>query len=402
MGEYDQLRRIISENYDNIAFIVGNGIHRYYNNNAMSWKNLLKELWKQYVDESLSNFPSEGISNIEFYDLVELNYMRSFTTTNYPYKLRTYNQSVDSSKIDISKLKSAEIITAQAVKLNSNPNNIQFNTKNLKSYIDTLKNFSDNLRRNINPECQDLSDADIVIRLSHIISNESIRRIYMNSIKKQIAEKMYEWENNNVATLVQYIRDINAPIMTTNYDKILEKSFSCKKFIKKKENSNEDINKRNFSDYYPWNIYYSDGEKTDFGIWHINGILDYPRSIKLGLCDYMGCVEKARKMIQGRSVFEIEAFEGKNTNYWSGYNTWLHYIFNKDLFIFGLGLNEDEVFLRWLLIQRAKYSTIAQRPVKGWYVDRKINYGKKIFLEALGFEVVEIEDYKVLYEDIWK
>lgn len=402
MEEKELLKSIIFENYDNIAFIIGNGIHRYYNNNAISWEGLLKELWKQYVDKSLSNFPSEGISNTEFYDLVELNYMRRFNTTDYADKLRTCIQSVDASKIDISKLKLAEIITAQAVELNLNPNNIQFKTKNLKSYSDTLKKISDDLRRNINPDCNDLSDADIVIRLSNVISNESMRRIYMNSIKKQIAKNMDEWENSNVATLVQYIRDINAPIMTTNYDKILEKSISCKKFIKKKENSNEYINKRDFSDYYPWNVYYSDEEKTDFGIWHINGIIDYPRSIKLGLCDYMGCVEKARKMIQGKSVFEIEAFEGKNTDYWSGYNTWLHYIFNKDLFIFGLGLNKDETFLRWLLIQRAKYSTISQKPVKGWYVDRNINHGKKMFLEVLGFKVIEINDFKVLYEDIWK
>lgn len=111
MGEYEQLKSIISENYDNIAFIVGNGIHRYFNNNAISWEGLLKELWRRYVDKSLGNFPSEGISNTEFYDLVELNYMRSFNTTDYADKLRTYIQSVDTSKIDISKLKSAEIIT---------------------------------------------------------------------------------------------------------------------------------------------------------------------------------------------------------------------------------------------------------------------------------------------------
>ena len=121
MGEYEQLRRIISENNDDIAFIVGNGIHRYYNNNAISWEGLLKELWRQYVDKSLSNFPSKGISNTEFYDLVELNYMRSFNTTDYADKLRTYIQSVDASKIDISRLKSAGTITTQVAKLNSYP-----------------------------------------------------------------------------------------------------------------------------------------------------------------------------------------------------------------------------------------------------------------------------------------
>ena len=68
----------------------------------------------------------------------------------------------------------------------------------------------------------------------------------------------------------------------------------------------------------------------------------------------MGCVERARKMIQSNGFNEL--FDGKNQYNWIGGNTWLHVIFNKDLFIFGLSLEENEVFLRWLLIQRAKYS----------------------------------------------
>lgn len=383
MEEKKLLKDIISKNKDNIAFIIGNGIHRHYKYSAISWEDLLKKLWKQYVNESLETFPNQGISNTEFYDLIELNYMRSFNTIDYKDKLRTYIQSVDTAKIEILKLKCADTT--------------------IKDAADKLKNTIDNLRKYTNPEIQDLSYEELIIGLSYIVSNESIRRIYMNSIKKQIAKDMAKWKNDDVSIFVQYAKNINAPIMTTNYDKVLEKSINCKKIIKKKFNSSEGMNKRDFSDFYPWNVYYSDKEYSDFGIWHINGILDYPRSIKLGLCDYMGCVEKARKMIlQGRSVFGIDTFNENDTNYWPGHNTWLHYIFNKNLFIFGLGLNEDEVFLRWLLIQRAKFSTTFQRPVKGWYVTKDINDGKKIFLEALGFEVIIIKDFKTLYEKIWK
>ena len=158
--------------------------------------------------------------------------------------------------------------------------------------------------------------------------------------------------------------------------------------------------KSNFTDFYPWNVYYSckdlENPLKGFSIWHINGMVEYSRSIKLGLSDYMGCVERARKMIQGKSA--IELYDGKNKKYWAGYNTWLHIIFNKDLFIFGLALDENEVFLRWLLIQRAKYAEMYNQSLKGWYVNKNINQGKKFFLNQLGFEVIDINDYDILYK----
>ena len=159
-------------------------------------------------------------------------------------------------------------------------------------------------------------------------------------------------------------------------------------------------NQYKFTDFYPWNMYYSDREISNpldgFAVWHINGTRDYPRSIRLGLSDYMGSVERARKMIQGNSLDEY--FMGKNQSYWKGYNTWFHIIFNKSLFIFGLGLEENEVFLRWLLIQRTKYCKMYNKNHKGWYIDKGIKEGKRFFLEQLGFEVIEISDYKTLYQ----
>ena len=147
-------------------------------------------------------------------------------------------------------------------------------------------------------------------------------------------------------------------------------------------------------------MYYSDREIDNplngFAVWHINGTCKYPRSIRLGLSDYMGSVERARKMIQGNSL--EECFAGKNKSYWNGYNTWFHIIFNKSLFIFGLGLEENEVFLRWVLIQRTKYCKMYHKSHNGWYIGKDINEGKRFFLEQLGFKVIDIPDYNTLYQ----
>ena len=173
-------------------------------------------------------------------------------------------------------------------------------------------------------------------------------------------------------------------------------SVGAKRFI---NNTEDQLYK--FTDFYPWNVYYSNNKLNEnildnFGIWHINGMTDYPRSIRLGLSDYMGCVERARVMIQGNNLNEY--FTGKRKSNWKGYNTWLHILFNKNLFIFGLALEQNEVFLRWLLIQRAKYSRLYNLNLNGWYIGKGIPEGKRYFLEFLGFEVVELSNYNELYQ----
>ena len=62
-----------------------------------------------------------------------------------------------------------------------------------------------------------------------------------------------------------------------------------------------------------------------------------------------------------------------------------------------LTLDENEVFLRWLLIQRTKYSRMYDRQLKGWYINKNIPKGKRFFLEQLGFEVVDIQGCDNLY-----
>lgn len=220
-----------------------------------------------------------------------------------------------------------------------------------------------------------------------------------DELKKEIAAKFsIPLTNNNFSEFVKNMHSLDVPIITTNFDTIIAQSIEGYKKRIMKSRLEVQGDKHNLY-YYPWNVYYSDKELNSptngFGIWHINGIYEYPKSIRLGLCDYMKSVQKAQKMLHKEDLGEL--FSGKNEFKWSGSNTWLHILFNKNLFVFGLKLDENEVFLRWLLIQRAKYARMYNRPLKGWYVDKEISNGKKIFLKILGFEIVDIIDYNELY-----
>ena len=220
-------------------------------------------------------------------------------------------------------------------------------------------------------------------------------------LQKDVVARMEKWNPNESQNLVlNKIKNLNAPLLTTNFDNLIPKSLRLD-FRK--------LSGSKFTDYYPWSCYYSDKELSDpvdgFGVWYMNGMLKYHRSIKLGLSQYMGNVERARKLIHKRP--ENISFEGKDQSFWSGYKTWLHIIFNKSLFICGLGLNETEIFIRWLLIERAKYfRKFPHRKHKGWFIKEKGNNpqdeGKKFFLESVGFEIIELNDYQSMYEDIWK
>lgn len=230
------------------------------------------------------------------------------------------------------------------------------------------------------------------------------KRFY--KMKKVVCDEMKNWEGGSkVEKFVSAIKGLETPLLTTNFDEVLSKSIQAEinymRIPQKK--------KEGFTDYYPWICYYGDQTLESpilgFGIWHINGMICYSRSITLGLCDYMGCVTRARPMIQSMNFLEKENLEGKKRSYWDGYNTWLHVVFNKSLFIFGLALEENETFLRWLLIQRAKYFAFYHKSHHGWYVvgpKDKINGGKELFLESVGFKIIKIEDYKTIYEDVWK
>lgn len=68
--------------------------------------------------------------------------------------------------------------------------------------------------------------------------------------------------------------------------------------------------------------------------------------------------------------------------------------------ILGLGLTETEVFLRWLMIERAKYfKKFPHLRKPAWYVHVQTEHdeGKALFLKAVGFEPLAVTSYDEIY-----
>lgn len=181
----DKVKNILRSNRENIAFIIGNGINRYPNNpNALSWDDLLLNLWFKVSKETLLERPN-GISTTEFFDVLELE-----------------------NRIDI-------------------------------------------------------------------------------NLKKEVSLMMSEWQPyNQHRQIINRILELDAPLLTTNFEETFAKTINYNLF--RTEQSG-------FTDFYPWTSYHGIKQlelpTQGFGIWYVNGMINYQRSIRLGLSDYMGSVE---------------------------------------------------------------------------------------------------------------
>ncbi|NWF82210.1 MAG: hypothetical protein HXY18_00090 [Bryobacteraceae bacterium] len=218
-------------------------------------------------------------------------------------------------------------------------------------------------------------------------------------LQSEFCARMAGWKPvEHHRRIVEWAQKARAPILTTNFESTLGQAGGC---------SLHHLPNTRFTDYYPWSSYYAkeavDSPTSGFGIWHINGMQHYRRSIRLGLTHYMGAVARARGLIQksgGRPLFA----EGPSSQ-WAGSATWLDIVFHKPLLVFGLALEENETFLRWLLIERAKYfSRFPSRRKDAWYVHlpAERGSGKLYFLERLGFTPLQAPDYDDIYgADTW-
>lgn len=202
-------------------------------------------------------------------------------------------------------------------------------------------------------------------------------------------------------SIVSWAIKNEVPILTTNFDECLAQAGNCAPHSIKNE-------KKGFTAFYPWGSYYGDRQlmsaDAGFGIWHINGMQRYSQSIRLGLSHYMGSVSRAREWLHSRQSND-GLFEGKDQSDWIGSTTWLHLMFNRDLAFCGLELGENEVFLRWLLIERAKYfKKFPDRKRAGWYFYSSKNekVGKLFFLKGVGIEPVHVPDRAEIYKSpLW-
>jgi hypothetical protein len=169
-------------------------------------------------------------------------------------------------------------------------------------------------------------------------------------LKNKVVEELIAPTKNKLnphAQFVELTNNYGCPVLTTNFDLGLETSLDLT-FYRTKN--------KGFTRYYPWDKYSAkyqlENPTEGFGIWHMHGMITHSDSIRLGLTDYMGSVEKARRWIHKG---EASLFRGKDQANWRGRNTWLHIWFNMPLVIVGLKLESQEVFIRWLLIERERY-----------------------------------------------
>lgn len=181
------------------------------------------------------------------------------------------------------------------------------------------------------------------------------------------------------------------PVLTTNFDTLLSDSVGCELFH---------MNSTKFTDYYPWETYHGDGSLVDpasgFGVWHINGMKNYPRSVRLGLSHYMGSVHRARAWFHRGKGSLFSAPDAT----WQGMSSWLQVFLSKPLLIIGLGLERNEVFLRWLLIERARYfQKFRSKRKAAWYVytEDPAKSGKLMFLEGVGVKPIRTSTRDEIY-----
>ena len=237
---------------------------------------------------------------------------------------------------------------------------------------------------------------DAIACISCVMGDKKMYNFLLEPIKKEIAKSFRAYKYlPEITNIVNKIKNIDAPILTTNYDTVLSESIGIER---------DDIKSFGSKIKDEWFSYYGnyiDNPTSGFGIWHIHGIHTNHKSISIGNTDYMKNVYFSNLLLPNSDINLVDL----TYDNWNGFNSWLNIFFNKDLFVFGLGLNNDETFLRWLFIKRKEYSILSRKNLKSWYITKSsenISCAKRYFLESVGFEIVYIQDWDVLYEKIWE
>ncbi|MEP1152189.1 MAG: SIR2 family protein [Balneola sp.] len=222
-----------------------------------------------------------------------------------------------------------------------------------------------------------------------------LSRLDHKDLKHRIVNELQVKDSDDLGPhyrLMDLAKGYNAPVLTTNFDNALEKSIGAELFRTRE-------GRKGFTHFYPWDSYYGlekfTNPRRNFGIWHVHGMVKYADSIRLGLTDYMGAVQKARELVHRG---DDRLFEGKRTERWDGYHTWLHIWFNSPMIFFGFGFGADEVFLRWLLIERRKYFRIFNDDMQAWFISTgETDIGTINLMQNLGVKIVHELDYDNIY-----
>ncbi|MFO7530221.1 MAG: hypothetical protein R6W86_15705 [Marinobacter sp.] len=273
--------------------------------------------------------------------------------------------------------------------------NLYGQARNTNSWIDLLVRLA---KEHLPSELTEVPKGISLTEFYDVLDLKATSDDSRRSLQKEFCELMEEWKPyDHHRHIVNWAKSANAPILTTNFESTLSDAGGCSLYRTKKGG---------FTDFYPWENYFGVNQINKpgdgFGVWHVNGTQHYHRSVRLGLSQYMGSVQRARGWLhQGGEAL----FSGIDVERWYGARSWLNIIFTRPLLIFGLSLEENEVFLRWLLIERALYfKKFPERKKKAWYVysGNKNSDGKQYFLKGVGVEPVHVRDFDDIYsQSIW-
>lgn len=213
-----------------------------------------------------------------------------------------------------------------------------------------------------------------------------------HDLKKIFAKNLESLESSNIhKKLINLCVQNKTDIITTNFDSTLELAYDYKNF--------KEPNKKGFTRYYPWQIYYSGGnnEKNEIKIWHIQGDSRYPDSLRITVKDY----------IDSSNQFKKYNPLNKKSKYYST-STCFNSFFEKKLIFIGVALNEQEFFLRSLLYKKRKYNS---DKILGWYIyckedstlfkdnEKTANFVRlEYFMHAVGITLIEEKTWDTMYD----
>ncbi len=253
-------------------------------------------------------------------------------------------------------------------------------------------------------EAQSLVELGDLLQLHFDGADDDGRRL---SVQGAFRDAIKNWKHGQShGDITNWAGRHGVPILTTNYDTTLSDACGAELIHAKKGSGGAP-----FTRFYPWSSRYEvpgrpiGRPRNSFAIWHVNGMSKYVDSIRLGLSHYMGSVHQARRWMH-RGDDRLFA-DRKAIDRWRGRNTWLDAFFANDLLIFGLGLGRDEVFLRWLLIERARYfRKFGIHDRKAWYLwaeeEGRKDTDRDFFLEHVGVQVVGVRSFDEIYScRIW-
>lgn len=171
-----QIKEIIRNNSNNIAFIIGNGINlQFYKNNIFSWDKMLEELSNTYLKDAPESI--KDFSLTELYDLIELEAIKGngLIGRNVDFsknEIIAYKKTLQSNNLDFNRILhiANNSTTENNAVLSSSKSKELDRYKNV--YLEYIKGCRKWCERN-REDSKSLSDEQCVERFMDYASNPS-------------------------------------------------------------------------------------------------------------------------------------------------------------------------------------------------------------------------------------